>query len=223
MPQHRRHKYGIEQNQYDHLVAEQGGLCAICRERPAEHLDHDHGTGAVRGVLCRTCNTGLGMFGDDPETISRAADYAANSRPVLPEPVKVFKRVGKPHVCGERNRCPGEAELRRMYVEENWLLAKIGAVLDVPPPSIYRYLEAHGVERRGNTGRGGRPTRVHECGRDNSCPGERALRDMYHVRGLPVAECVSALGLKTASAFYTYLRAHDIERRAEWARERAAS
>jgi hypothetical protein len=34
------------------MVEQQGGVCALCRERPAQHVDHDHVTGRVRGVLC---------------------------------------------------------------------------------------------------------------------------------------------------------------------------
>lgn len=57
------------------MAAEYGGMCAICRERPAEHVDHDHETGEVRGVLCFTCNVGLGNFRDRPDLLDKAVHY----------------------------------------------------------------------------------------------------------------------------------------------------
>ena len=73
----RRGKYGIEPEQYIAMVKDQRGLCAIC-ERPMKrhpHMDHCHVTGIIRGLLCYTCNVGLGSFGDDPERLRAAARY----------------------------------------------------------------------------------------------------------------------------------------------------
>jgi hypothetical protein len=53
----------------------QRGMCPIRCDRPAEHVDHCHRTGAVRGMLCGGCNTGMGQLGDDPVALLRAADY----------------------------------------------------------------------------------------------------------------------------------------------------
>lgn len=39
----------------------QGGLCAVCRERPGQVIDHDHDTGLARGLLCRSCNVQEGQ------------------------------------------------------------------------------------------------------------------------------------------------------------------
>jgi len=39
------------------------------------NVDHDHETGKFRGTLCHGCNTGLGLFGEDPEVLMRAAQY----------------------------------------------------------------------------------------------------------------------------------------------------
>lgn len=52
-------RYGISQLDWDHLLAAQGGLCAICRERPPRVVDHDHGSLIVRGLLCNACNVRL--------------------------------------------------------------------------------------------------------------------------------------------------------------------
>lgn len=57
------------------MLIEQDGLCAVCYEKPATSVDHDHKTGQVRGLLCRNCNTGLGMFGDNPELMLAASAY----------------------------------------------------------------------------------------------------------------------------------------------------
>lgn len=54
--------YGLTAEQYQTLLARQGGKCAICRARPKSKrlaVDHDHGSGAVRGLLCSRCNHDL--------------------------------------------------------------------------------------------------------------------------------------------------------------------
>jgi hypothetical protein len=61
---HLRRRYGITAEHFDQMFAEQGGVCAICRVAPAEHVDHDHVTELVRGLLCFNCNGALGQFRD---------------------------------------------------------------------------------------------------------------------------------------------------------------
>lgn len=62
-----------------------GTTCHICGKECSTGrrlaVDHDHETGAVRGVLCRGCNVGLGFFGDDPELLRAAADYIQERPP----------------------------------------------------------------------------------------------------------------------------------------------
>jgi len=76
-----KQKYGLTLDDYDKLIEEQGGRCAICgTDQPNCHhkrfvVDHNHQTNAVRGLLCSTCNTGLGNFFDNPETLLKAAQY----------------------------------------------------------------------------------------------------------------------------------------------------
>jgi hypothetical protein len=57
------------------MFAEQDGLCAICRERAAAHVDHDHATGRVRGLLCFNCNQALGNFSDRTDFMLAAVAY----------------------------------------------------------------------------------------------------------------------------------------------------
>jgi Recombination endonuclease VII len=87
---HLKRRYGITAEEADEMLAEQGGLCAICRTEPAAHVDHDHDTGRIRELLCFHCNGGLGQFKDDPELLRAAADYVelhrASPRPVSSRP-----------------------------------------------------------------------------------------------------------------------------------------
>jgi hypothetical protein len=57
------------------MLANHGGLCAICREAPAQHVDHDHVTGRVRGLLCFNCNGALGQFRDRRDLMLAAIAY----------------------------------------------------------------------------------------------------------------------------------------------------
>ena len=54
--------------------------CAICLVKPAEHVDHDHETGDVRGILCFTCNVGLGSVNDEPDRPLLAHRYLTRPR-----------------------------------------------------------------------------------------------------------------------------------------------
>jgi hypothetical protein len=69
--------YALTAEQHAELLAGQDGKCAICRAEDSRALsvDHEHGTGVVRGLLCRRCNLGLGCFGDDPYLLTLAIDY----------------------------------------------------------------------------------------------------------------------------------------------------
>jgi len=80
-----KYKYGIDKAEYERLLAAQHGACAACgitegsprsgtRERYWLHIDHDHETGEIRGLLCYRCNNGIGLLGS-PKALRQAADY----------------------------------------------------------------------------------------------------------------------------------------------------
>lgn len=72
-----KNKYNITGAEYDAMLARQGGACAICGDEKAASLavDHCHQTGKVRGLLCVNCNRGIGYFLDQPERLTKAAQY----------------------------------------------------------------------------------------------------------------------------------------------------
>lgn len=87
-PQRRRkaklkESHNLTLEQYQALVEKQLGLCAICHKPPSQenpkemllHVDHDHDTGEIRGLLCNCCNRGIGMLGDSAETLLSAHEY----------------------------------------------------------------------------------------------------------------------------------------------------
>jgi hypothetical protein len=81
-----RHRYGLELEEYNAMLKEQNNRCAICSKRETQihratekvtqlSVDHDHKTGAIRGLLCSRCNKGLGHFNDEPELVATALEY----------------------------------------------------------------------------------------------------------------------------------------------------
>lgn len=73
-------EYGITVDDYFLRIERQGGLCPVCRTRPARSLDHDHKTGELRDVLCTQCNVALGQMDDNPAWLRAAADYIERHR-----------------------------------------------------------------------------------------------------------------------------------------------
>ena len=73
--------YGINTDFYNRLYTEQNGKCAICSKNQVAKLsvDHNHVNGSVRGLLCVSCNVGLGMFKDNQEIMAKAIDYLKKS------------------------------------------------------------------------------------------------------------------------------------------------
>lgn len=77
----RLRRYQMTLEDFDALFASQRGRCAICDgplqldQKRGLCVDHDHGTGRVRGLLCWHCNIALGHLDDDPDRCARAAEY----------------------------------------------------------------------------------------------------------------------------------------------------
>jgi len=98
-------KYGITRQQYEKILTDQGGGCAICggEERTKTtsgtgqvrrlSVDHDHSCcpgvrscgKCIRGILCNDCNNSIGRMKDDPARLRRAAEYLEQGNP--PDPV----------------------------------------------------------------------------------------------------------------------------------------
>jgi|SRR5215469_13527422 len=84
-------RYGLTPGDYERMLADQEGRCAICGDPPDPngiraasklHADHDHTTGLVRELLCVRCNSGVGLFRDDPALLRVAAAYIERHRGV---------------------------------------------------------------------------------------------------------------------------------------------
>lgn len=77
-------KYGLTQERFDEMLRAQSGKCAIGGEPFSKSLtpvvDHCHATGKVRGLLCKNCNTGIGMLKDRPENFIAAFNYIEDHR-----------------------------------------------------------------------------------------------------------------------------------------------
>jgi hypothetical protein len=81
-----KQSYGITPEEFDTQLEIQGGKCACCskvmvvdveKHLTADHamVDHDHVTGKVRGIICHSCNTGIGRLGDNAEGVALAYRY----------------------------------------------------------------------------------------------------------------------------------------------------
>ena len=111
-----RRRYGMDIERLEHMLRAQGGACAICR-RPWErcprpkmtHLDqglflhylfvdHDHRTGAVRGLLCNACNTAIGLFEERAERFVAAIEYIAHFSDLRDVPSSAGARKGEGRV-----------------------------------------------------------------------------------------------------------------------------
>jgi hypothetical protein len=81
-------KYGVSLEWYQSEVRRLKGRCPLCLLIPVDRLviDHCHVSNKVRGLLCKTCNVGIGLLRDDEHTMRRAADYVAGTRlEVMPD------------------------------------------------------------------------------------------------------------------------------------------
>jgi Recombination endonuclease VII len=75
-----RRRYNIDSVSVEWLILQQSGLCAICKAGAAAHIDHDHNTQQLRGILCFNCNRALGKFSDDADLLRSALSYLKMNR-----------------------------------------------------------------------------------------------------------------------------------------------
>jgi hypothetical protein len=97
-------RYGLTEEEVAEITGWQARRCLICLDVRPLHVDHDHSTGEIRGLLCFGCNGALGQFRDDSEVMRRAVDYLERM-PLLSHSPKTTSR--------ERTR--GQRKSRRHY------------------------------------------------------------------------------------------------------------
>src|SRR5689334_107325 len=79
-------KFGLSWEQYQQMLRDANGVCEICKQPELKtdyrtnrvlnlSIDHDHSTGAIRGLLCMDCNRAIGMFQDSKEFLLNAVAY----------------------------------------------------------------------------------------------------------------------------------------------------
>lgn len=74
--------YGITIDQYNEMYTAQSGSCKICKTHQSElkkklHVDHNHKTKEVRGLLCQPCNHAIGLLKEDPKIMASALEYVS--------------------------------------------------------------------------------------------------------------------------------------------------
>ena len=82
----RERKYGIKPAEFRKMLEQQDNKCACCSSQFTENsgpkVDHCHKTGAVRGLLCNSCNAGIGFLGDNLDGVQKAINYLERSLPL---------------------------------------------------------------------------------------------------------------------------------------------
>jgi hypothetical protein len=89
-----RYNYGLSEAEYEAMLIQQDNKCKICRSEQGLFVDHNHLTGKVRGLICRNCNTAIGMLKADNGTqlIESTLKYisedsnAKSDHPEVPSP-----------------------------------------------------------------------------------------------------------------------------------------
>lgn len=79
--------YGITIHEYEKILEKQGGVCGICGSSDSKTkgvgrfcIDHDHQTGKIRGLLCSSCNRGIGLLGDSIDNLKNAIEYLRRNK-----------------------------------------------------------------------------------------------------------------------------------------------
>jgi excisionase family DNA binding protein len=121
---HLKTKYGLTVSEYDALLKSQAGSCAICKTtnwtNREPHVDHDHKTGRVRGILCPTCNAAIGFIKENPIIAWAMADYL-------------------------QKRCNRKAEFMIDYGTAPLGTQSLATLLRVSTKTIYRWCHKRGL------------------------------------------------------------------------------
>ncbi len=104
---HLRNKFGLTPDEYDGILDAQLGVCALCTSPPTPgislHVDHDHGTGEIRGLLCVRCNNAIGLLRENPDLMRRAARYVTADAKHRSQRTK-WNRLVRERACALRER-----------------------------------------------------------------------------------------------------------------------
>lgn len=90
--------YNLTPEEYAEILAFQNGVCAVTGKPPVKtklHIDHDHKSGLIRGLISWRVNHALAAFNDDPELLRRAADYLENPPAVAALNKKIYGVLGR--------------------------------------------------------------------------------------------------------------------------------
>jgi hypothetical protein len=111
---HLRNKFGLTVDEYNRILEAQDGACALCDAPPTAksslHVDHDHGTGEIRGLLCMRCNNALGLFARIPICSSAPPDTSLSTRSTDPS-----APIGSAAPARGRSRCEGRRRRLRVW------------------------------------------------------------------------------------------------------------
>lgn len=79
--------YDLTVEEFDKMLEAQGNRCLLCETSDwgskSPCVDHNHNTGKIRGILCHKCNSGMGLLGDNPELLIKAAEYLQQAEEVV--------------------------------------------------------------------------------------------------------------------------------------------
>lgn len=122
---HLSYTYDITEEHYFTLLDEQFGCCAVCGSDDETigghlHVDHDHETGDIRGLLCSNCNTGLGLLQDSPEVLQSAVRYLARSKDLRRNKLMLVRGIAQwAHVQKPDDRFPPAKYSITVHVDED--------------------------------------------------------------------------------------------------------
>lgn len=144
-------QYGETPEYLQLMKSIQNGLCAICQKKTTLYIDHEHGTGQVRGWLCAKCNTGLGYLGDSTLLLQRALDYLLSVHKrrqqieSMLESQVSFPAMERMH----RGRSSGVSVplLKKLRIQSGYSINQIAQEAGVSSRTIYRIEDGENVSR----------------------------------------------------------------------------